>query len=192
MVSCWPPKQHSATAVATRREEKYASSGFSTGGLPDEVSFATRLMAARVALCRGQADAIGGYKLALRAQPKTLVRWRELSACYELSDQHRASVSALKCGARTASAGKERGSPSAAPLHLQIVTSKFSTQQAEEGLQRVADAFRSGKEGVGGHVMRGLLHLRLRKGSLATNALARAKEADPAVTDFVDILPTIN
>ncbi|CAN0501742.1 unnamed protein product [Laminaria digitata] len=83
-------------------------------------------MAARLALCRGQPDAIAGYKLALRAQPKALVGWRELSACYELSDQHQASVTALECGARTASAGKERGCPSAAPLHLQIAASKLA------------------------------------------------------------------
>lgn len=176
-------------SASAKSEEKVASTASSSAGSSNEGQFGARLMAARTALCRGEADAVGGYKLALRAQPTALVGWRELAACYELSDQHHASVTALECGARTASAGKERGSPSAAPLHLQIAKSKLSAQQdEEEGLRSVGDAFRSGKGGVVGHVMRGLMNLRLGKDALATNAFAKAKEADPAVTDFVDML----
>lgn len=183
----------SATAAAAMSEEKDAIIPFAPAGSSNEIQFGVHLMSARMALCRGGTDAVDGYKLALRAQPKALVGWRELAACYELCDQHQASLTALECGARTASAGKERGSPSASPLHLQIAASKFSAQQEEEeeevgGLRSVGDAFRCGKGGVVGHVMRGLMNLRLGKSDLATNAFAKAKEADPALADFVDAL----
>ena len=181
-------EQVSATTAAARSEEKDASIPCSPTESSNERPFGAHLMAARMALCCGQTDAIEEYKLALRAQPTALVGWRELAACYELSDQLHASVTALECGARVASTGKERGSPSAAPLHLQIAASKLSTQQEEDGLSSVGDAFRSGKGGVVGHVMRGLINLRLGKGALATTAFAKAKEADPAVTRFVDML----
>lgn len=59
--------------------------------------------------------------------------------------------------------------------------------QEDAGLSHVGDAFRAGKGGAAGHVLRGLINARLGKESLAAGALAKAREAGlhPAVAAAV-------
>lgn len=166
------------------------------------------------------------YKLVLRAQPRSLVVWRELAACYEQWGLRHASTAALKCGAQTrcpvaddgdgdgAGAGARSGAGSnkklrgsyarAAPLYLQMAANILSMPSGREeeqeedasaaglerGLASVGDAFRFGKGGAAGHVLRGLIHSRLGKDGHATSAFAKAKEAglDPAMAVLLDQL----
>jgi len=143
------------------------------------------------------------YKLALRAQPGALVAWRELASCYEVSGRHHSSTAALRCGVRAVSpavdgvdgdgAKQQRGPARAAPLYLQMGAVSLSMpdgQQQEAGLDSVGNAFRVGKGGAAGHVLRGLINSRLGKDGLATSALAKAREAglEPALAALVDQL----
>ncbi|CAM9170607.1 unnamed protein product [Ectocarpus sp. 12 AP-2014] len=169
-------------------------------------SFPAALMAARMA-AHGGVDGHGGredvikrYKLALREQPRASVGWRELAACYELSNQHHAAAAALECGAQAAgpagsgdssSSGKRRGvSATAAPLFLQLAAGTLMMSPGEEdaGLAAVGDAFRLGKGGAVGHVLRGLLNSGLGKDSLAAGSFAKARYAglDPTVAALAD------
>lgn len=148
---------------------------------------ARHLAAARTALGKGsEAVAIGRYKEAIRAQPTALVGWRELAAYYEVSNQHRASVAALECGARTACSDKNTKSARGAPLYLQLSASKFSMGQNEESLALVSDAFRFGKGGAAGHVLRGLNSQHLGKATLATQGFRKATEEDPTIAALVE------
>lgn len=131
-----------------------------------------------------------------------MLGWRELSACYELSNQHHAAAAALKCGAQaagsadsgdSASDGKRRSvSATAAPLYLQMAAGTLMMSPGEEdaGLAAVGDAFRLGKGGVVGHVLRGLLNSGLGKDNLAAGSFAKARDAglDPVVATLVDKL----
>lgn len=129
--------------------------------------------------------------------------WRELAACYDLSGQHHSSAAALKCGVQAlcpvaddgGAAGEDakhrRGVARAAPLYLQMGASSLSIPgQEDAGLASIGDAFRFGKGGVAGHVLRGLAYSRLGKDGPATSARAKAREAgldaDPAVAVLVD------
>lgn len=129
--------------------------------------------------------------------------WRELAACYDLSGQHQSSAAALKCGVQAlchvveddGAAGEgakhRSGVARAAPLYLQMGASSLSVPGQEDvGLASIGDAFRFGKGGVAGHVLRGLVYSRLGKGGSATSALAKAREAglDPALAVLVDQL----
>lgn len=153
-----------------------------------EGSFALRLSAARRALCLADSGAIDWYKSALRAQPRALVGWREIAACYEVLGQHHASAVALACGVQAACANSsDGGSTRAAPLYLQKAASKLVAGRADEGLSFVGEAFRAGKGCVVGHVLRGIMSLQLGKDKMATQAFVKAREAaDPAVTLFVE------
>lgn len=151
-------------------------------------SFLATLFAARAALCGGAPDVLNKYKEVVRIAPRELLGWRELAACYSLLGQYHASIFALECGARKAGSSGRKGVASAAPLHLQAAGTKLLTGNAEEGLAFVSRAFRSGKGGAVGHVLRALISLRLDKESLATQAFGKAKEADPRMTAFVDAL----
>lgn len=76
-------------------------------------------------------------------------------------------------------------------MHLQmgaISLSMSDGQQQEAGLESVGNAFRVGRGGAAGHVLRGLINSRQGKGGLATSALAKATEAglEPAVAALVD------
>lgn len=128
-----------------------------------------------------------------------MVGWRELAACYELSNQYHAAAAALQCGAEAAGpahdgdSGKRRGgSARAAPLYLQMAAGTLLMSPGEEGagLAAVGDAFRLGKGGAVGHVLRGLLNSGLGKDSLAAGSFVKARDAglDPTVTALVDKL----
>eukprot|EP00903_Cladosiphon_okamuranus_P012909 g12052.t2 len=149
----------------------------------------------------GCEDAIKRYKLALQVQPRALVAWRELAACYEVEGQHNSSAAALKCGAQALCTAVDeevdRGSTSsniakvAAPLYLQMGASSLSMPgQEDAALASIGEAFRFGKGGVAGHVLRGLVYSRLGKDGPATSALAKAREAglDPEVALRVEQL----
>lgn len=76
-------------------------------------------------------------------------------------------------------------------MYLQMGSSSLSIPgQKDAALASIGDAFRFGKGGVAGHVLRGLVYWRLGKHSPATSALAKAREAglDPAVALLVDQL----
>ncbi|CAB1097731.1 unnamed protein product [Ectocarpus sp. CCAP 1310/34] len=183
--------------------QKKTHDGSSTGKTK---SFPAALMAARLAAHGGvdghggHEDAIKRYKLALREEPRALVGWRELAVCYQLSNQHNAATAALECGAQAAgpagsgdcaSSGKRRSvSATAAPLYLQLAAGTLMMSPGEEdaGLAAVGDAFRLGKGGAVGHVLRGLLYSGLGKDSLAAGSFSKAREAglDPAVAALAD------
>lgn len=148
-------------------------------------------------------NAIHRYKVALQAQPTALVAWRELATCYELSGQHHSSAAALKSGMRilcpvgeddgAGGDGTQRrsGAAKVAPLYLQMGANSLSMPgQEEAGLACIGDAFRFGKGGVAGHVLRGLVYSRLGRDGPAVSALGKAKEAglEPAVAVLVDQL----
>lgn len=139
----------------------------------------------------------------LQVRPRALVAWRELAACYELSGQHRSSAAALKCGVQAlchvadndGSAGDDikhrKGVAKAAPLYLQMgANSLLMPGQEEAGLASIGDAFRFGRGGVAGHVLRGLVYSSLGKDGPANSAFAKAKEAglDSEIAVFVDQL----
>lgn len=148
------------------------------------------LFAARIAACDGEiARAVDQLKRLLQSHPRLLVGWRELAACYELADQRHAAMAALDCGVRAVCAREaKRSQANVAPLHLHLGASQFLSGQAGEGLARVGDAFRGGKGGAVGHVLRGLISLKQGKASSATAAFARAREADPTIRTLVDQL----
>lgn len=132
--------------------------------------------------------------------------WRELAACYELFGQHFSSAAASRCGARALcpvvnddDAGGDdtknrRRFAKAAPLYLQMgANSLLIPGQEYAGLASIGNAFRFGKGGAPGHVLRGLVYSRLGKDGQATSAFAKAKEAglEPAVAILVDQLAAV-
>lgn len=153
-------------------------------------SFMASLSAARAALCSGAPDVVDKYKEVVRMKPGVFLGWLELAACYSLLSQYHASMFALECGAQNADSGGQKRAASAAPLQVQTAATKLLTGHAEEGLASVSRAFRHGKGGAVGHVLRALISLRLDKENLATQAFGKAKEADPRIAAFVDALST--
>lgn len=178
----------SRTAKAPETPEAVAEPAAAVPSSSDSL-FAAGLHSARTALSgEARPDAIAQYKRTISLRPRALAGWRELAASFELSGQLHASEAALQCGARAACPGKQKGSAGAAPLHLQEAGGKLLTARAEESLAPIGDAFRVGKGGAVGHVLRGLINVRLGKAALATQAFGKAKLADPGIAAFVDEL----
>lgn len=159
-----------------------------------DVVFSADLMSARSALRTASPDAVDRYKGVLRSNPSALVGWQELAQCYGLSGQTNASIVALAGGALICSpriqAGGGSSSATVAPLKLRMAATHMVMGRAEGGLSYISDAFRSGKGGAAGHVLRGVISLRLGRNNLATQAFEKAKDVDPAVATLVEGLIT--
>lgn len=157
-----------------------------------DTSFAAALSAARTSACFGhpeerKKEVLARYKRVIRMRPRFLAAWREIAACYELLGCFRASLAALKAGLRANRSGGERASSIAAPLHLHSAVIKLGLPgRAGEGLESVGEAFRAGRGGAVGYLLRGLLNARLGKDVVASNAFRRAREVDPSIADLVE------
>lgn len=186
----------------SKLEEDYASLLLKNRNAIDEVveaagpegadaSFEAALSAARTSACSAHAqeskeEVLARYKRAIRMRPRFLAAWREIAACYELLGCFHASMAALDGGLRANSCGDERASSVAAPLHLHSAATKLGLPgRAGEGLESVGEAFRVGRGGAVGYLLRGLLNTRLGKDTAASNAFGRAREADPSVAGLV-------
>lgn len=186
----------------SKLEEDYASLLLKDRNAPHEAgikspddadaSFAAALSAARTSACFGhveesQKEVLVRYKRVIRMRPRFLTAWREIAACYELLGCFRASLAALDGGLRANSSGGGRALSVAAPLHLHSAVIKLGLPgRAGEGLESVGEAFRAGRGGAVGYLLRGLLNARLGKDSAASNALGRAREADPSIAGLVE------
>lgn len=157
--------------------------------------FGARLMDARKLLSVAAPETAERYKEALRIDPTMLTAWRELAAYYGACGMHHASLAALESASSLASSScaKTRGeekisSGPAAPLRLQMAANLLGTGESEEGLAFVGDAFRVGKGGTAGHVLRGFINLRLGKDKLAAQSFEKAKDAEAGIARVVDDL----
>lgn len=149
-------------------------------------TFPAKLMAARRSLCRAVPGTVDRYKDALRADPGSLVAWRELAEYYELSGSVHASLAALKCGSQVPLAINGKRSASAGPLLLKMAAIKLSTGQEEQGLRLITEAFRCGKGGAVGHALRAVINMRTGNERLAARSFESAREIDPDVAKHLD------
>lgn len=154
-------------------------------------SFASKLMSARSSLRATYPSAVEQYKDVVRSDPRSLIAWRELAACYQLFGSDHASFTALKSGSRVPRALVQGDLASAAPLHLQMGANALVTGREKEALSIVDGAFRCGKGGAAGHVLRGVINAQMGKDGLAGEELKKAREADPAISGVVDRLSPV-
>lgn len=167
----------------------------SARGSSDSV-FGARLMEARTLLSAAAPEAVDRYKEALRMDPTMMTVWRELAAYYGTCGKHHAAFAALEIAsslASSSSCGETRRDEkfscgTAAPLRLQMATNLLRRGEAEQGLAFVGDAFRAGKGGPAGHVLRGLINLKLCKDKVAVQAFQKAKETAPVISRVLDDL----
>lgn len=153
-------------------------------------------MEARQLLSMAAPEATERYREALKTNPTMLTAWRELSACYAASGMQQASLAALKNGSMAALWSRSSRDPRASeekyscavasPLRLQMALNCVKVGRAGEGLTFVGDAFRAGKGGAAGHVVRGLINMNLGNDSLTMQAFKKAKEVDPTVAEILD------
>lgn len=154
------------------------SDGHGGGGLD------AKLMAARRSLCSAQPRAaVDLYKEALRAEPGSVIAWRELATCCELFGSVDASLAALRCAIRVLAKSGD-----IAPVHLHMAAAQLAAGKAEDALPTISEAFRCGKGGAVGFALRGLINSRTGKASMAARAFESAREADPRVSPIVDAL----
>lgn len=167
-------------------------------GVSSDGLFCSGLMEARQLLSMAGSETTQRYREALKSNPIMLTTWRELSACYAASGMQQASLAALESGSMAALSSLSSRDPRASeekyscavasPLRLQMAVHCVKVGRAEEGLAFVGDAFRAGKGGAAGHVVRGFINLSLGNDSLTVHAFKKAKEVEPAITGILERL----